>query len=390
MKKIYTLELLQKFVTINGIVLLKTYEENINRDSEIEGKCMNENCQKNWKKPYRTLYNNKSEEHSAYCEQHIEERRLERFKKTCSEIYGAENPMNIKEIKEKAIEKSSQINETLIYNKELLITLGIKLIGEYDEVNRDSIISGMCITSDCKEQFKPKSFRTLYDYESYYCEKHLVEKTVKKRETTNKEIYGTKCPLQNDDVKEKRIQTNIKKYGTESPNQNENVKNKTIATNLEKRGVKYTLQDPNVRAKIISTNLERRGVEHVSQDPLVRSKQIYSAFHTKKIFKFPSGNTISCQGYEPFCLSELVSQGYNEEDIITENVPEIWYMNLNGKQSRYFCDMFIVSENKCIEVKSIFTLEKDGDILFKERACKGYGYDYELFVYDQKGKRVNR
>ena len=35
-----------------------------------------------------------------------------------------------------------------------------------------------------------------------------------------------------------------------------------------------------------------------------------------------------------------------------------------------------------------FTLEKDGDILFKEHACKGYGYDYVLFVYDQKGKEL--
>jgi predicted AAA+ superfamily ATPase len=82
-----------------------------------------------------------------------------------------------------------------------------------------------------------------------------------------------------------------------------------------------------------------------------------------------------------------------EDDIIVsrKTVPEIWYINSNGQKKRYFVDCFIKSENKCIEVKSTWTLEKKkNDILLKQQAVKDAGYKCEIWVYNRKGNIVEK
>ena len=52
-------------------------------------------------------------------------------------------------------------------------------------------------------------------------------------------------------------------------------------------------------------------------------------------------------------------------------------------------DIFIPSENKCIEVKSTWTAKKKKDNIFlKQNAGKELGYKYEIWVYDCKGNKV--
>jgi hypothetical protein len=49
----------------------------------------------------------------------------------------------------------------------------------------------------------------------------------------------------------------------------------------------------------------------------------------------------------------------------------------------------LFSQNRCIEVKSIWTaLKKKDSIFLKQEAAKKLGYKYEIYVYDQKGNRV--
>jgi hypothetical protein len=82
---------------------------------------------------------------------------------------------------------------------------------------------------------------------------------------------------------------------------------------------------------------------------------------------------------------------YKEEDIITGcvNVPIISYTDLDSKEHKHFVDIFIPKHNKCIEVKSTWTAEKKKDNIFlKQNAGKKLGYDYEIWVYDGKGKKV--
>ena len=80
----------------------------------------------------------------------------------------------------------------------------------------------------------------------------------------------------------------------------------------------------------------------------------------------------------------------DESDIITgcHNVPTIWYNDETGKKHRYYVDIFIPSQNRCIEVKSPWTEQINKDNIFlKQQAGKELGYNYEIWVYDGKGVR---
>ena len=99
------------------------------------------------------------------------------------------------------------------------------------------------------------------------------------------------------------------------------------------------------------------------------------------------------QGAEPYALKYLLeNEKINETDIITgcKNVPTIWYNDKNGKKRRHYVDIFIPSQNKCIEVKSVWTEKINTDNIFlKQSAGKKLGHKYEIWVYDSKGNRVN-
>lgn len=111
-----------------------------------------------------------------------------------------------------------------------------------------------------------------------------------------------------------------------------------------------------------------------------------------KEYEFPSGKKIQVQGYEAFAIDELLGEhGIVEEDIITEigKVPEIWYYDTEGKKHRHFVDIHVVSQNKCIEVKSTWTSMMNPDKIFaKQKAAKEYGLKYEIWIYDHKQNKI--
>jgi hypothetical protein len=111
-----------------------------------------------------------------------------------------------------------------------------------------------------------------------------------------------------------------------------------------------------------------------------------------KEYILPSGITIKIQGYENYALDELLqNENINELDIITgsKNVPIIWYNDETGKNHRHYVDIYIPLQNKCIEIKSTWTLKKQKEVVFlKQTAAKNLGYLYEIWVYDDKGNKV--
>jgi len=126
------------------------------------------------------------------------------------------------------------------------------------------------------------------------------------------------------------------------------------------------------------------------QCPDVIENNVKSSYYFKE-YKMPSGNVIKIQGYENYALDELIKNNIDEKDIITgsKNVPEIWYLTGGEKKRRHFVDIFIPSQNKCIEVKSTWTFQKQKDIVFlKQTTAKEMGYLYEIWVYDKKGNKV--
>ena len=55
----------------------------------------------------------------------------------------------------------------------------------------------------------------------------------------------------------------------------------------------------------------------------------------------------------------------------------------------YF-DIFIPTQNRCIEVKGEWFYIRDKNILeLKKQAAKNLGYKYELWVYNKKKTKIN-
>jgi len=288
----------------------------------------------------------------------------------------------------------------------------VTLLVDYKDkyITRDTRIIGKCIL--CENSFN-KSLNKLHKQRNFGCLECAKIMKFDKIKDTMLEKYGVKYAAQSKDFLDKMKETMMQKYGVENANQNQEIKDKIKATNNEKYGYDYGLQseivkgkkrltylekygvDNPLKSKVImdklkKTNLEKYGVEYVSQCPEIMERNVKMSYYLKE-YTMPSGNTIKIQGYEHFALDELLQNNILENDIITgcKNVPEIWYNDNNGKNRRHFVDIFISSQNKCIEIKSTWTLKRQKNVVFlKQNAAKELGYLYEIWVYDNKGNKV--
>lgn len=289
---------------------------------------------------------------------------------------------------------------------------GVKLLEDYSDkyITRDTRIIAKCIM--CENSFN-KSLNKIHKQRNFGCdncakkikfnrikntmvEKYGVEYAAQNENCMNKmketmlKKYGVEYANQSEEVKEKIKNTNLEKYGCEYGLQSEEVKEKRKITNLEKYGYENPLQCKEVKEKCKSTCLKKYGVEYVSQNQEIYEKQNKNSYYLKD-YIFPSGNIIKIQGYENFALDELIKNNINEKNIITgsKNVPEIWYIDTNGKKHRHFVDIYLPTINKCIEIKSTWTLKKQKNVvLLKQQAAKTQNYLYEIWVYDNKGNKV--
>lgn len=110
---------------------------------------------------------------------------------------------------------------------------------------------------------------------------------------------------------------------------------------------------------------------------------------TTKKFVFPSGKSVSYQGYENIALNELLTL-YKEENIENDRkyIPNIKY-KLNNKQHYYYPDIYIKSENLIIEVKSTWTYKNDLiKNINKALAVRKAGYKFEFWIYNNKKYKI--
>jgi hypothetical protein len=157
---------------------------------------------------------------------------------------------------------------------------------------------------------------------------------------------------------------------------------KVRKTMIEKYDVKNAMHCEEIKNKMKEISNKKYGTDYPMQNKEIMEKSFKSSFK-KKLYTLPSGKIIQYQGYENYALDDLLKI-YDETEIVngTINVPELWY-ETNGKKHRHYVDFFIPKENKCIEVKSTFTLKSKKDNVFdKQVYAKQQGYLYEIWVYD--------
>ena len=173
--------------------------------------------------------------------------------------------------------------------------------------------------------------------------------------------YYNKSNDEKDNIKTHREKTLISKYGVKSMNQ------------IEKK----------VKIKKIQTSLKHYGMEHPMQNTDIFNKNQKSGYKFKD-YILPSGKIVKVQGYEPQALDILFEQGYKEEDLVIQQRKEmsiIWYFTEDGKKHRYYPDIYIISENKIIEVKSDYTMNKYKEInILKQKASIDEGYNFEFKI----------
>jgi hypothetical protein len=288
----------------------------------------------------------------------------------------------------------------------------VTLLEDYKHkyITRDTRIIGKCIL--CENSFD-KSLNKLHKQRNFGCTKCAKDFKFDKIKKTMTEKYGVEYAAQSDIFKDKMKKTNLNKYGVENANLCNEIKEKIKKTNNERYGCDYGLQcdfvkekkrnsylkkygvdNPlkcnEIKEKSKKTCLEKYGVEYPCQNKEIYEKQNKKSYYLKE-YTLPSGNKIKIQGYENFALDELFKNNFNENDIITgcKNVPEIWYNVLNDKIKRHYVDIFIPSLNKCIEIKSTWTFNIQKNIVFlKQKSAKELNYLYEIWVYDNKGNKV--
>ncbi len=325
----YNKELLDSLVEELDLELVEEYESTCAK-TKINGKCKTEGCLNEFSTTFEKFYLRKL----PFCKECSNKYKIKKGKIT---RYGKENV--------------DDDYECISYNNDLLQKLveelDFELIDDFDVDNLNAFarIIGKCKTEDC-----PNDFST--QYASFY---------------KNKLPYCKECV-------------------------NKSSQEKCKNTMLERYGETHAMKLPEYINKARETNMKRYGVPCTMQNPEIAEKNLKSAYKLKD-YKFPSGRITQYQGYENYGYDQLIKvDKINEDDIVNDriNIPEIWYYDTKGIKHRHYVDIYIKSLNKCIEIKSTYTIQKveKDKIFLKQKAAQALGYIYEIWVYNDKGKRV--
>ena len=396
----YDYQTLTEFCEERDILLYEDYSEvtKINAFTIIEGKCVNDDCHLNIKKEFRSFVNN------PYCNDCSKINTKQKLKTTWLNKYGVEHISKLDHFKNKVKETSFKkygtycsLQNSLVKEKtqqtclEKYGTINYLQYKEIqDKIKKNNLekygVEHYSQTQECKERYKSTSL------EKYGTEHYSQTEEFKERfKITCLEKYGVESYSKTDAFKNNLKETLTTKYGLDSPFKIKEFVDKGKQTCLEKYGSEYYSKTEEFREQCKNTCLKKYGVEHPSQNPDISEKQSKSAYKSRD-YIFPSGRIEKIQGYENFMLDELLqNNNILEDNIIVRRkyVPEIWFNNLKGKRSRYYVDCFIKSENKCIEVKSDWTV-KEEDVFLKQQAVKDAGYKCEIWVYNRKGVKIEK
>ena len=342
---------LLEFIADNGVVMDLIPNE-CNRDTKVSGQCVTENCNSHFEKPVRSLF----DQGGPYCKNCTKKNREVKFRKTCVEKYGVENPLQSEEIRQK-------MKETCVEK------YGVENPFQSEEI---------------KQKIRDTNVR------NHGVEIPLQSEEIKqKMKETCVEKYGVENPLQSEEIRQKMKETCVEKYGVENPFQSEEIKRKVREAYVENLGVENPMQNEQIKQKMRDTNVEKYGVEHAMQNPDILNQAQKAAFK-RKIYKTPTGQLWDLQGYEHLVAPKLIEE-YGEESITPElkEVPRIPWFDENGQMHYYFCDFYVEPHKLVVEVKSTWTQKVDDEKIQRTRkAANDLGYAFRLIVVDGKGELI--
>jgi hypothetical protein len=420
----YDYNTLIEFCKEHNVTLLIDYSslKSVNSFTIIEGKCLNLSCNFNFKKEFRCFIKT-----NGYCIECTKLNAKQKLKTTWLEKYGVEHISKLEHFKNKVKQTSlakygneCSLNNVSVKEKSKQTCLekyGVENYSqtkEFQEKSKNTNLNKYGVehhsqTQNFKDQYKATSLEKYGvehhsqtqnfkdQYKATCLEKYGVDSYNKTDEFKNKfketfiSKYGVDSPFKIEEVVEKGKQTCLEKYGVQYYSQSQKIQEQIKETSLHKYGVEHYTQTQEFKERYKATCLEKYGVENSSQNTEIMEKIIKNAYKLKE-YVFPSGKIEKVQGDEPYALKELIENNIDENDIITgiKNVPTIWYNDVNGKKHRHYVDIFIPSQNRCIEVKSTWTEKINiNNIFLKQNAAKEVGYKYEIWVYDSKKNKVN-
>jgi hypothetical protein len=296
------------------------------------------------------------------------------------------------------------IDRTMYYLKG--ITESNKCIECEDEVSRISakFCSKKCMDSSeiIKKQKEETSLRkfgvTNVSKSKYFKEKY---------KNTMNEKYGVDHYSKTPEYTEKYKITMVDRYGVENPMYSVEIKQKMVQNSLEKNGVEWSLSLPKIQEKIKKTWEDRGfkrnsstgewlentketsqlkyGTNHPMQNEEVFEKCMNNSRRFKE-YKFPNGKVVKVQGYENLALDKLL-ETHKEEDLIVGTkeiksvIGRIDYI-FEEKNKIYHPDIYIISENKVIEVKSTYTAKVDVEKnKAKRKSVLDKGMNFEFMIF---------
>jgi hypothetical protein len=401
--KIYTIAKLKELVGDNLIGEYK--QETITRETNIKFHCYQ--CNFIHEKSFLSIV----KWSGALCNKCSMKQMVVRQKQTMINKYEVDNALRLPEMKDKI-----RTNNLLYTIDRLKEVVGEYIIGEY---NKDTINGKTFIKFRCKEcnESHEKQFITLCEGGGVFCRVCTENNRVAQNKQNCLSKYGVdnymKVPEIKGKVREKIVtftldrlkqvvgDSLIGEYDKSTLNRDTIIKYICICCNeiyektfrmIEEGGglVCKVCCDVGKYEKIKQSLKSQHGVEYSLQVPEFNDKAMFKGLKYKQ-YVGPSGKLYNCQGYEPYALDLLFIE-YNDDNIFTSkrDVPEIWWIDGDGHEHRYYVDIYIPKEKRMIEIKSDYRYKMDKDKLeFVSRTCVEQGYNYEVWIFNKDHEIVD-
>lgn len=201
-----------------------------------------------------------------------------------------------------------------------------------------------------------------------------------KRVQTYRERYGVDSPLQNKDVLQRRKKTNLERYQTEEVLQHQGIRNRIAQTMIDTYGAVNPLHCESIKLKKDQTCEERYGHKDIMRNTEMFEKAAKNGYKRKELI-LPSGAAIMYQGYENIAWNVLLSTIEETEITNDPKCMPLFIYEWGEKTHRYYPDLYVISQRRIIEVKSLYTYRKELD---KNQAKRDQvladGYAFEFWI----------